>query len=418
MRQSRILFVTLTSLCFLATDADAQSSFGSSCAGASGVTPAIAVTGVVESGQIWTLDVRAPGGIGLGYLLVGFSNTSASVFGGVPLPLDLGVLFGDPLWSGCPLSVDPSYWIRPYTFDPNVNGGLASFDFLGFDTGSVFVQALNVDADFVTGIAGVSRGVEVVGSAQLAPGMVAIPAGTFQMGSNAPSGAPYFGTAFHQPVHSVTISTSFWIGRTEVNQAEYQGLMGSNPSTVLGPDLPVYGVTWDEARAYCAALTALEDAAGNVPPGFEYRLPTEAEWEYACRAGSTTEYAVGSGSELFCADANTRGASHLGQFCPSIAPVAVSGYAPNAWGLFDMHGNAEEWCLDASAAYTAGAVTDPYVTVTPWVPGDPILQRIVRGGRWISSSPACRSAYRNDYTPTTPGPSFRVVLAPALAPFL
>ncbi|MCP3879883.1 MAG: formylglycine-generating enzyme family protein, partial [Sulfitobacter sp.] len=119
-------------------------------------------------------------------------------------------------------------------------------------------------------------------------GMVSIPAGSFDMGSNAPNAAPYFNDAGQQPVHNVTISEAFWMGEHEVTQAEYQALMGSNPSHLSGPNLPVETVSWNDAVAYCTALTAQEMAAGNLPTGYEYRLPTEAEWEYACRAGTTT----------------------------------------------------------------------------------------------------------------------------------
>ncbi|HRV83161.1 MAG TPA: formylglycine-generating enzyme family protein, partial [Planctomycetota bacterium] len=123
-------------------------------------------------------------------------------------------------------------------------------------------------------------------------GMVAIPAGMFAMGSAAASGPPYYGNqSATQPVHSVTITYGFWMGQYEVTQAEYQALVGTNPSHFAGnPNHPVEMVSWLDARAYCAALTAQETSLGNVPPGYEYRLPTEAEWEYACRAGTTTRF--------------------------------------------------------------------------------------------------------------------------------
>jgi hypothetical protein len=106
---TRILAPLVLAPTVFATGVQAQALFGSSCAGASGMTPTLAVSGFVKSGQNWTLEVTAPGGIGFGYLLIGFSNTSA--FGGLSLPLDLAVLFFDPLWNGCRLNVDPSYTI-------------------------------------------------------------------------------------------------------------------------------------------------------------------------------------------------------------------------------------------------------------------------------------------------------------------
>ncbi len=167
-------------------------------------------------------------------------------------------------------------------------------------------------------------------------------------------------------------------------------------------------VTWDDARAYCTALTAQEMALGNVPSGYEYRLPTEAEWEYACRAGTTTEYSIGAA--LYCADAKFDFSEHSNLACGFNDSADVGSYPANAFGLFDMHGNVFEWCLDSHASYSSGAVTDPFVTGG--------LLRVIRGGSWNGGSRACRSARRDlhifddhDY-----GIGIRVVLAPILVP--
>lgn len=393
--------------------AQAQTSFGTSCAGASGVTPELAVVGAVQSGQPWTLEVTAAGGIGLGYLLVGFSNTSASVLGGVPLPLDLGGFFGDPLWSGCELTIDPSYLILPYTFDPNANGGTWSVDFQGFSSGSIYLQALNIDPDFATSLAGVSSGLFVTSSKQSVSGLIPIPPGTFEMGSNAPIGAPYFSSSNERPVRPVTISQPFWISSCEVTQAEYEALMGSNPSAHTGPDRPVERVSWFDAVAYCQALTAQAALLGSLPAGYEYRLPTEAEWEYACRAGTTREFNLGD--ELLCSDAWFSTTFHP---TPGSTPCSnpsgttdVATYSANAWSLHDMHGNVWEWCLDSFAPYSPGPQSDPFVT---GVSGT----RVLRGGTWNGASYLCRSAYRGLADPTTASSNmgFRVVLAPALVP--
>jgi formylglycine-generating enzyme required for sulfatase activity len=397
--------ITLTSL-LVTSDLFAQSEFGSGCHGGSGVTPTLAVVGDVRAGQTWTLEVTAPGGVGLGYLLIGFSNTTASALGGLPLPLDLGALFGDPLWTGCPVNVDPSHSLQAYTFDPYTDGGRASFTLPGWDVGTVFVQVVNIDTDFVSRFAGVSRGLAV---RRTAPnGMVPIDPGTFEMGSNAPNAAPYFGSRTQMPVHFVTIGQPFWMGRHEVTQAEYESLMGFNPSLTIGANLPVDSVSWNDAQAYCSALTAAESLAGNVPVGYEYRLPTEAEWEFACRAGTTTEFNVGAG--LFCGQANFDFSYHSNSSCNPFGTVDVGSYAPNAWGLFDMHGNVREWCLDAYAPYTADAVTDPLVTIG--------AQRVIRGGSWDSNSAGCRSARRASAAPTQASDifGFRVVLAPVVTP--
>jgi len=244
------------------------------------------------------------------------------------------------------------------------------------------------------------------------PTLKPISAGTFQMGSNAAGGAPYFGDATTQPVHQVTISYNFWMGETEVTQAQYQALMGTNPSFFPGANNPVEQVTWNNAVTYCAALTAQQAALGNVPAGYQYRLPTEAEWEYACRAGTTTEF--NTGAALFCNDAKFYYSYHSNSQCYSSgtgsSTVPVGSYAPNAWGLYDMHGNVFEWCLDSYASYTAGAVTDPFVTGGP--------SRVVRGGSWGNGSINCRSAYRSNAFPgfSNVDFGFRVVLAPVLVP--
>ncbi|HRV80631.1 MAG: formylglycine-generating enzyme family protein [Planctomycetes bacterium] len=243
------------------------------------------------------------------------------------------------------------------------------------------------------------------------PGMVAIPAGTFAMGSDAGAGPPYFGSTTTQPVHPVTITYGFWMGQYEVTQAEYQALMGTNPSGFGGnPTYPVEVVSWLDARAYCAALTAQEVGLGNVPAGYEYRLPTEAEWEYSCRAGTTTEFNVGA--NLYCSDARFWKSWHSGSDCNNTpwGTGPVGSYAPNGFGLYDMHGNVFEWCLDSYASYSSVAVVDPFVTGGP--------NRVVRGGCFASTSSGCTSAWRPDLDPSisiaTLG--FRVVLAPVLIP--
>lgn len=410
MRPNQRLLTTLAFFALPTASAHAQIAFGSGCPGASGVTPELVMTGVVRSGSPWTLEVTAPGGIGFGYLLIGFSNTSTSVVGTppLPLPIDLGALFSDPLWGGCMLNVDPSYLFLPYTFDPNANGGTWSMDFQGFDSGELFVQALNLDPDFTTRIAGLSEGLLVLSADRLIDGMVPIKPGTFTMGSSASSGLPYLRDDDENP-HAVTISRGFWMGRREVTQQEYAAVMGLNTSIWQGMDRPVENLTWGQALDYCHVLTAIESAAGNVPDGYEYRLPTEAEWEYACRAGSTTEFNVGN--VLVCSDAHFFHSYHSGSDCNNGSGTAdVESYAPNAWGLFDMHGNVLEWCLDSYTADLTGPVTDPFVT------GD--SYRVVRGGGWGNTSSLCRSAARlpaseiDSYTDV----GFRVVLAPDLAP--
>jgi formylglycine-generating enzyme required for sulfatase activity len=194
-----------------------------------------------------------------------------------------------------------------------------------------------------------------------------------------------------------------------VTQAEYQAVRGTNPSQFQGASYPnaaqrpVERVTWNDAMSYCAALTATEAAAGRLPAGYQYRLPTEAEWEYVCRAGTTTESNVGASLSTSQANFNNL----LGQ------TTVVGSYAANPWGLFDTHGNVWEWCLDSwdrTANYPSSAVSDPYVSSGPY--------RVQRGAGWDNTADYCRSALRGGHDPgfTNGNLGFRVVLAPALVP--
>jgi formylglycine-generating enzyme required for sulfatase activity len=234
------------------------------------------------------------------------------------------------------------------------------------------------------------------GSYQLPYDFVQIQPGSFQMGE----------VGIAEPVHAVTISYTFLMGAKEVAQADYTALAGTNPSYFNAPfypnsdNRPVERVSWSNARSYCAALTSQQAALGAVPAGYEYRLPTEAEWEYACRAGTTTSWNVGN--SLSCSSANFYGC--VGQTSD------VGSYAPNAWGLYDMHGNVWEWCLDSYSGYPSGAVADPFVSGGP--------DRIMRGGGWGINPADCRSSHRLQNPPSIAGYSlgFRVVLGPILVP--
>jgi formylglycine-generating enzyme required for sulfatase activity len=232
------------------------------------------------------------------------------------------------------------------------------------------------------------------------PGLAIIQTGTFQMGS--------YWFPDEKPVHPVTISKPFWMGTTEVTQAQYQALMGTG--MIDGSNFPVRVANWFDAQTYCAALTAQQAALGNVPSGYHYRLPTEAEWEYACRAGTTTEFNVGDA--IFCHEASILYSWGISQtYCGmQFGPKPVGSYPPNAWGLHDMHGNESEWCLDSFAAYPAGEVTDPFVTS-----GSPGESRCTRGGCWQCQALYSRSATRSWGDPISKG-GFRVVLAPVLVP--
>lgn len=283
------------------------------------------------------------------------------------------------------------------------------------------LQSIDLDSASMTLALGDNElALSIVAAPPASLNMVAIAPGTFSMGSPVTPllTAPYFNQPQSQPVHQVTISRPFWMARYEVTQAEYQAVMGNNPSFFQGAawpnsaNRPVERVNWHDAMAYCAELTASEHAAGRLPVGYQYRLPTEAEWEYCCRAGTTTEFH--HGNTLFCGEANFAYSNHGNNLCGSGASpstVGVGGYAPNAWGLHDMHGNVLEWCLDGSdgsANYPSVAVTDPHVTN-----GN---NKVIRGGGWFFNSNLCRSAHRGSSAPTIASANvgFRVVCAPVV----
>jgi formylglycine-generating enzyme required for sulfatase activity/murein DD-endopeptidase MepM/ murein hydrolase activator NlpD len=261
----------------------------------------------------------------------------------------------------------------------------------------------------------VSQGVvQLLGRASNAPALVDIPAGTFVMGSPA-SEAERFDCEGPQTI--VTISHCFKMGKYAVTQAQYKSVAGSNPSYFSGvSNRPVEQVSWSDATNYCFQLTRLEQQAGFLPAGWAYRLPTEAEREYACRAGSTTAFYYGPA--LRSGVANFNGHYEYAATLGTVSnpngiflgmPVPVGGYVPNAWGLFDLHANVWEWCLDWwGSSLPGGSAVDPR---GPAVGSD----RVIRGGGWYNDATFCRSAFRLRSSPAYRGndTGFRVVLAPS-----
>ncbi len=240
------------------------------------------------------------------------------------------------------------------------------------------------------------------------PSMVHVAPGTFVMGATGWSGGPFDPSAPEVgPLHEVTLTRPFWIGAREVSQAEWTAFQGTNPSSWTGADLPVEQVSWDEAREYCAALNAYQSALGNVPQGYSYRLPTEAEWEYACRATTSSEFHFGD--RIQCGHANFARYGE-GGFCAVSRTTPCGSYAPNLFGLRDMHGNVAEWCLDSLAPYTSAPQTDPFVTGFFW--------RVQRGGSFRDIEAQCRSGARASDAPSARSErvGFRVVLGPTLEP--
>ena len=228
--------------------------------------------------------------------------------------------------------------------------------------------------------------------------LVFIQPGTFTMGS--PLDEAERNSKENQ--HTVTISRGFWMGKYLVTQGEYVAVVGSNPSYFTSangyPDdltLPVEEVTWNDATNYCALRTQQERAVGKIPTNFVYRLPTESEWEYAARAGTTTAFY--SGSTLQSGQANFNATYEYDATTGSIFNSAginlqmttpVGSYDPNGWGLYDMIGNVWELCADWYGNYPSGSVVDPQGASTP-------SYRVIRGGDWFDHGVYCRSAERN-----------------------
>ena len=188
--------------------------------------------------------------------------------------------------------------------------------------------------------------------------------------------------ADESPVHQVTLANAFYIGKTEVTQAQWTAKMGSNPSGFSGqPNNPVEQVSWNMIQGF------------NTATGF--RLPTEAEWEFACRAGTTT-VRYGEVNDIAWYNGNAGGTTH-----------AVAGKLPNALGLYDTLGNVWEWCQDWYEPYAAGSVTNP---TGPRTGSD----RLLRGGCWYGNSNHCRGSQRFNFPPSSAFDNFgfRVVRNP------
>jgi formylglycine-generating enzyme required for sulfatase activity len=233
--------------------------------------------------------------------------------------------------------------------------------------------------------------------------MVFIPPGTFRMGSPTDEVDRF---DWEGPQTAVTISRGFWMRKYEVTQGEYLAVMGSNPSYFTGDtNRPVEQVSWLDATNYCATLTQRERAAGRIGTNSVYRLPTEAEWEYACR-GWTSDRRFSYGDDPGYTSL-TKYAWYYDNSGETTHPVGQK--LANPWGLYDMHGNVYEWCQDWwSDSLPGGIAIDPQGPATGWF-------RVLRGGSWDYDASFCRSAYRNDTSDPAYwyyGLGFRVVLAP------
>lgn len=255
--------------------------------------------------------------------------------------------------------------------------------------------------------------------------LVWIPAGLFVIGSPVDE----VGRSTNENQTVVTLTQGFFMGKFEVTQARYLSVLGAYPILGTNADgsykgsvsnnFPIGYVYWDEAANYCVQLTLQSLAASRIPPGWAYRLPSEAEWEYACRAGSTTVFNLGNALYNDTVQGSLANFDGTNPYPPHSdlvgikleGPTTVGSYPPNAFGLYDMHGNAAEYCLDSPAGttlppYAGGSVTNPLVT-------DGSIH-VVRGGFYSSPGSDCRSARRALTSVSFPAllNGFRVVLAP------
>lgn len=234
--------------------------------------------------------------------------------------------------------------------------------------------------------------------------------GEFQMGS--PPDEP--GREAGETQTRVKLTKGYYLAATEVTQAQWQAVMGTNPSFTKDGNRPVENVTYVQATDFCDALSRKEARAGGpggesgAPVARKYRLPTEAEWEFACRAGTTTPFSAGAA--LTTEQANFDGAMLDPNAPPGKdrgATTPAGAFPPNAWGFYDMHGNVWEWCSNFYASYGGGEVTDPAGPTTGSFMS-------LRGGSWRSKAADCRCASRYKEKPTSTAKhiGFRVAMEP------
>lgn len=199
-----------------------------------------------------------------------------------------------------------------------------------------------------------------------------VPAGSFTMGNSFGNE----GLESHESLVQVTITQPFWLARTEVTQAQWKVVMGGLPSSFKGANLPVESITWHDAQDFIERM----NSKGMLPEGWKWALPTEAQWEYACRAGQTQDYSGGSLDESGWYSGNSNRRTH-----------EVGFMQPNPWGLHDMNGNVSEWCADWYGAELAGGM-DPQGSAWGFL-------RVRRGGSWGDGASKCRSSHRDRLNP-------------------
>ena len=210
--------------------------------------------------------------------------------------------------------------------------------------------------------------------------MLWIPPGEFNMGRE---GA----VASEKPMHKVRFAKGFWLGKYEVTQEQWERVMGNNPSFFKGAKNPVEQVSWDDCQTFLHRLNQKQKAPRKQ---LRFRLPSEAEWEYACRAGTTTAFHFGENLNSSLANFNGKYPAGNGEKGEDRQKTVTAGsFEPNAWGLYDMYGNVWEWCEDYYHENYIGAPTDGSAWLAPVG-----MFRMVRGGAWITTADCCLSAHR------------------------
>ena len=287
---------------------------------------------------------------------------------GMAVMLAVAVLLAAPGYSSEPVAPAPVTKAQTPAVTPPADGAVPAW---------AKVSPLQIDAARKAGVP-VAKELDLGGGVTVK--LVLIPAGKFVMGS--PDSEK--GRVKNESPHEVSLSKPFYMGVTEVTQAQYQAIMGTNSSHFKGETNPAEMVSWNDATDFCKKLS------GKTRQTF--RLPTEAEWEYACRvedpprrAGTATAFSFGDSD------------SNLGEYAwywtnsdNAAHPVGLK--KPNAWGLYDMHGNVWEWCADWYGEYPKGAVTDPQGAA-------PCAQCVLRGGSWLFNTGNCRAANRHWSSP-------------------
>jgi sulfatase modifying factor 1 len=224
--------------------------------------------------------------------------------------------------------------------------------------------------------------------------MLWCPPGTFLMGSPENEGSRDFDEALRE----VTLTQGFWLGKHEITQSQWEKIMGDNPSYFKGQGLPVEKMSWDRAKTFCKKLTEQELKAGRLTQDWAYQLPTEAHWEYACRAGSKTAWSFGNSPAEMPKNANFSDKSSKIQgndidYDDGFEYTApVGSFPPNAWGFHDMHGNVFEWCSDWYEKPLPIPVRDPVGPTTG-------KEKVFRGGSWALPGIFMRSARRDKNLP-------------------